>query len=100
MTAGDAESIFSGHPQRRLGPHAITGGWPTVDHILLCTDGFARLITDYGLYGQWTDVITDGHDKGLVYLEKLIRDAEGRSAATSRRRFKKADDVAALLLIP
>jgi serine/threonine protein phosphatase PrpC len=98
MTSGEVESVFSGHPQRRLRPHTINGAWNTVEEVLLCTDGFARLITDYALYRQWTDALADAHDKGLAYLEKLIRAVEATAGEDSRGRFKKADDIAALLL--
>jgi hypothetical protein len=98
MTSGEVESVLSGHPQRRLRPHTITGAWNTAEEVLLCTDGFARLIIDYALYRQWTDALADAHDKGLAYLEKLIRDVEAAAGGDSRSRFKKADDIAALLL--
>ena len=97
MTSGDAESVFSGHPRRQLRTHSVVGDWATTDHILLCTDGFARLITDYGIYRRWPDVIADAHERGLPYLEKLIRDAE-TGPDSGHGRFKRADDIAALLL--
>jgi serine/threonine protein phosphatase PrpC len=100
MTAGDRESVFSGHPRRRLRPHTLTSGWDTADAVLLCTDGFARLITDHTLYRRWSDVVADGRDKGLAYLEKLLRDTEADREGRTSGRFKKADDVAALLLVP
>ncbi|MFG2054191.1 protein phosphatase 2C domain-containing protein [Micromonospora sp. NPDC048930] len=97
MTSGDTESIFSGHPQRVLRPHSVVGSWADTDHILLCTDGFARLVTDYGLYRGWAEVIADARDRGLHYLEKLIRDVEADARNVSGR-FKRADDVAAVLI--
>ncbi|SBT44594.1 protein phosphatase 2C domain-containing protein [Micromonospora narathiwatensis] len=97
MTSGDTESVFSGHPRRQLRPHSVAGTWVATDTILLCTDGFARLVTDYGLYQEWADVITDAIERGLPYLEALIRQAED-GAAGGGRRFKRADDVAAVLL--
>ncbi|MEU8425078.1 hypothetical protein AB0C15_29825 [Micromonospora sp. NPDC048835] len=42
-------------------------------------------------------VIPDAHDRGLHYLEKLIRDAESEPGG-SGGRFKQADDIAAILL--
>lgn len=97
MTAGDVESVFSGHPRRRLRPHVMTGSWRTTDRILLCTDGFARLVTDYGLYQRWVDVVDDAEKRGLAYLERLIRNAETDPRAGAGR-FKRADDASALLL--
>ncbi|MEV6373586.1 protein phosphatase 2C domain-containing protein [Micromonospora musae] len=98
MTSGDIESVFSGHPRRLLRPHSVAGTWAATDAILLCTDGFARLITDYGLYHQWADVVTDALEHGLPYLEKLIREVESTQHGDGRSRFKRADDVAAVLL--
>ncbi|WP_181562646.1 protein phosphatase 2C domain-containing protein [Micromonospora noduli] len=97
MTSGDAESVLSGHQYRQLRPHTVRGEWTTTDCILLCTDGFARLVTDYGLYRSWDQVINDARDRGLHYLEKLIRDAESKPV-NGGGRFKLADDIAALLL--
>ncbi|MFF5199436.1 protein phosphatase 2C domain-containing protein [Micromonospora parva] len=97
MTSGDVESVFSGHPNRQLRPHTAAGEWTHVDCILLCTDGFARLVTDYEIYGSWAQVIPDARDRGLHYLEKLIRDVESGPGSGSGR-FKRADDIAALLL--
>ncbi|WP_276320373.1 protein phosphatase 2C domain-containing protein [Micromonospora zingiberis] len=99
MTSGDSESIFSGHLRRRLRPHGVAGTWAATDAVLLCTDGFARLITDYQIYRDWADVILHALDHGLPYLEKLIREAENRPTQGAGR-FKRADDVAAVLLTP
>lgn len=99
MTSGDVESVFSGHPDRRLRPHTARGDWAATEGILLCTDGFARLITDYRLYRSWTEVMADARDRGLHYLEKLIRDEENAPGGGGGR-FKRADDIAALLLTP
>ncbi|GAB3806531.1 protein phosphatase 2C domain-containing protein [Micromonospora zhanjiangensis] len=99
MTSGDVESVFSGHQKRKLRPHCLVGDWSDVDDILLCTDGFARLVTDYGIYQSWSDVVSDGRAHGLSYLEKLIRGVEAGAEGHSGR-FKRSDDVAALLLTP
>jgi serine/threonine protein phosphatase PrpC len=98
MTSSHTESIFSGHPNRILQPHTITGKWRNTETVLLCTDGFARLVTDYGVYAQWRDVAADALDKGLAYQEKLLRDVEVDPSRTTPGRFKRADDVAAVLL--
>jgi serine/threonine protein phosphatase PrpC len=100
MTSGHAESIFSGHPHRMLRPYTVTGEWHTTEAVLLCTDGYARLLTDYGLYEHWNDVVADALDKGLAYQEKLLRDVEADPTRAQPGRFKRADDVAALLLTP
>lgn len=100
MTAGDIESVFSGHPHRRLRPHTIGGAWTDADQILLCTDGFARLVSDYTIFPDWSQVVTDGRSYGMAYLEKLIRDVERSPAGDSHARFKRFDDLAAILLSP
>ncbi|MFY1635194.1 hypothetical protein ACN27F_18285 [Solwaraspora sp. WMMB335] len=97
MTSGDVESVFSGHPQRRLVPHRITADWAGTGHILLCTDGFARLVTDYQLCPGWSEVVAEARERGLAYLEKLIRQTES-DPTVSGDRFKRADDVAAVLI--
>ncbi|GHJ16603.1 protein phosphatase 2C domain-containing protein [Micromonospora sp. AKA38] len=97
MTSGDIESVFSGHPRRVLRPHGMVGAWADTDHVLLCTDGFARLVTDYRLYPGWPEVVTDACERGLPFLEKLIRDVEA-DVGTVSGRFKRADDVAAILI--
>jgi serine/threonine protein phosphatase PrpC len=100
MTAGGAESIFSGHPDRVLRSHTLVGEWRRTSAALMCTDGFARLITDHSLYAGWNDVIANALDKGLAYLEKMLRDAEADPASVQLGRFKQADDAAAVLLTP
>ena len=65
---------------------------------LVDTDGFARLVTDHGLYAGWADVVTDALDKGLGHQEKRLRDAEADPSSVPVGRFKRADDAAAILL--
>lgn len=100
MTAGDVESVFSGHPRRQLRPFTLTGSWTGVEHILLCTDGFARLVNDYALFRDWEQVVVLARCRGLAYLEKLIRDVERSPTAGPAMRFKRSDDVSAILLSP
>lgn len=100
MTSADLESVFSGHPRRTLRAHTISGEWRDVAHILMCTDGFARLVTDYDFHGHWRAVVDDARAHGLAYLAKLIREIEAGPAHGSRLRFKRSDDLAALLAGP
>lgn len=100
MTAGDVESVFSGHPSRQLRPHSRMGMWKGVEHILLCTDGFARIVTDYAVYGDWPAAMAAAQVDGLAGLEKLLRECEQDSTSIAAGRFKRADDAAALLLAP
>jgi hypothetical protein len=32
------------------------------------------MVSDYALFPDWSQVVTDGRSYGLAYLEKLIRD--------------------------
>lgn len=92
--------VISGHPQRQLRPHTISGVWSEVEQFQLCIDGFSRLISDYALLSNWRQVVTDGRGYGPAYLEKLIRDVERSPISDSNTRFKRSGDVAAILLSP
>lgn len=98
MTAGDVESVFSGHPQRQLRPHTLGGSWVDADHVLMCTDGFAGLVSDYALFPDWRAVVAEGSGHGLAYLEKLLRDVERSPTGEANTRFKRSDDVAAIVI--
>lgn len=100
MTSGDTESIFSGHPDRILLPRTIAQPWQGTEAVLLCSDGFARLVTDYDVYPDWAELVTDALSKGLAYQEKLLRSSETDPDRTWPGRFKNADDAAAILLTP
>lgn len=99
---GLPESVFSGHPRRRMRAHTVSGLWSGVDQVLLCTDGFARLVSDYALYPDWQEVLADARTHGLAHLEKRIRDVERdpTDPADPPTRFKRSDDVAAVVLVP
>jgi len=66
--------------------------------LLLCTDGFLALASDYGCYEAGT-LIAMAAEKGLAVLGEELRaveedDAEGRKFP----RFKKSDDATAVLV--
>jgi hypothetical protein len=72
--------------------------WDEVDHVLLCTDGFARAITDYQLFPSWPALIEAALGESLTAIAKAIRDIERHSDTGARRRhFKRSDDLAAIL---
>lgn len=100
MTGGALESILSGHPDRVLRAHTHVGKWSEARSILLCTDGFARLFTDYGQYPGWADMLAESMTKGLAHQENLLRHHEACANGMMARRFKHADDAAAVLVIP
>ena len=66
--------------------------------ILLLTDGFLALASDYGAYNA--DSLMDGaRSKGLVALGEQLRAVEADDSGGDKfPRFKKSDDATALLL--
>ena len=66
--------------------------------VLLCTDGFYRLVDMYGLYDD-DGLIRAALDGGLAALVGRLRGFEADAAENARfGRFKTSDDAAALLL--
>ena len=67
-------------------------------HLLLATDGFLALASDYGVYGP-DSLMAAALDKGLGPLGEELRAIENADAGGDRyARFKKSDDCTALLL--
>jgi hypothetical protein len=67
-------------------------------HILLATDGFLALASDYGAYSV-DSLMAAVLDKGLVVLGEELRAIEADDAGGDKfPRFKKNDDATALLL--
>jgi serine/threonine protein phosphatase PrpC len=68
------------------------------DILLIASDGFLALATDYGAYDA-TGLIEAAQDKGLVDLAQELRAIEAADAMGEKfARFKKSDDATALLL--
>ena len=66
--------------------------------LLLATDGFLALASDYGAYGA-DSLMAAAQDKGLAVLGEELRAIEaGDSGGDKFPRFKKSDDATALLL--
>ena len=98
ITGVHPEGVFSGHPQALLRIHSHTLPWHGVNHVLLCTDGFARAITDYHLFPDWSALIDAALADSLAAIAKAIRDTERHpDTATSGAHFKRSDDIAAIL---
>ncbi|MBS2532572.1 protein phosphatase 2C domain-containing protein [Catenulispora sp. NF23] len=98
ITGVHAEGVFSGHPDARLRVHSTTLGWDGIEHVLLCTDGFARAIGEYGLYADWPTLIKHALDDSLASIAKTIRDHEHRQDLDLlHAHFKTSDDLAAVL---
>ncbi|MCP5411586.1 MAG: protein phosphatase 2C domain-containing protein [Alphaproteobacteria bacterium] len=67
-------------------------------HLLLASDGFAALASDYGVYDA-NRLMAAAREKGLVALGEELRAIENEDAAGARfARFKKSDDATAILL--
>jgi Protein phosphatase 2C len=67
-------------------------------HLLLATDGFLALASDYGAYSA-DSLMMAALDKGLVALGEELRAIEADDAGGDKfPRFKKSDDATALLL--
>lgn len=101
------ESVFSGHPARGIRDHGRTVDWHGIDHVLLCTDGFARAVVDYGLRPDWSSLVAAAVKHGLANLVAEIREFEhdievrrktAGSSAAPIGHFKTKDDVAAVLV--
>jgi serine/threonine protein phosphatase PrpC len=68
------------------------------DLLLVASDGFLALATDYGAYDA-RGLITAARDKGLPALAEELRAIEAGDALGEKfARFKKSDDCTALLL--
>jgi Protein phosphatase 2C len=98
------ESVFSGHPRAGLQIRTSTLRADRFEHVVLCTDGFARAVVDYRLYPDWPGLVASALADGLASVLDRIRHhennpPEGPGGARSTH-FKKSDDVTALLIRP
>jgi hypothetical protein len=95
------ESVFSGHPRGRLTFQSVTVPVGSIRHVLLCSDGFARAVVDYGLYRDWSALVGAALGEGLDAVVGGVRAFERVAAqAGASRHFKKSDDATALLISP
>jgi hypothetical protein len=66
--------------------------------LLIASDGFLALATDYGAYDEMS-LVTAAREKGLAALGAELRAIENADAMGEKfSRFKKSDDATALLL--
>ncbi|GIH71271.1 hypothetical protein Mth01_35240 [Sphaerimonospora thailandensis] len=93
------ESVFSGHPDAVFKVHAETLPLESIDTLLLCTDGFARAVADYRIFPDWHSLGHHAREDGLDSITARIRQREsGPTQAAAAKKFKNADDLAAILL--
>ncbi|MEO3852923.1 protein phosphatase 2C domain-containing protein [Streptomyces sp. B8F3] len=90
------ESVFSGHPEAVLRIQAESIRKDSARHIILCTDGFARAVMDYGIYSDWPTLLEAALESGLKSILNKIRMYE--AAGMNAVHFKRSDDVTALLV--
>ncbi|HEY1833013.1 MAG TPA: hypothetical protein VGG08_01145 [Solirubrobacteraceae bacterium] len=79
--------------------HALTGSVPRsgYDRVLLCSDGFARLVDLFGVFASWGDLIESRTP--LAECARLLREAEARDPESLRHpRWTVSDDASAILL--
>lgn len=95
------ESVFSGHPRARLKVRSLAIDRRSVDHVLLCTDGFARAVVDYHLYPDWNALLSSTLTAGLDATVRRVREHEStyqRSEAITAAHFKRSDDATAMII--
>ena len=98
ITGVHPEGVFSGDPSAALRLHRTSVKWSQARHVLLCTDGFARAITDYALYPTWRELLDAALRDSLAAVAKAIREVERRpDPSDSPQHFKRSDDLAAVL---
>ena len=90
--------LFSPNP--RAASHVAHAGVKAApgDLLLLASDGFLALATDYGAYDA-RGLMLAARDKGLAAIGEQLRGIENTDAMGEKfARFKKSDDATALLL--
>ncbi len=95
INSGDSW-LFS--PDVKAAAHVSRRVMKAASHLLLATDGFLALASDYGVYSA-DSLIAAALNKGLVALGQELRAIEADDAGGDKfPRFKKSDDATALLL--
>ncbi|GAB2806767.1 PP2C family serine/threonine-protein phosphatase [Streptomyces daliensis] len=96
------ESVFSGHPKARLHIESATVEATRYQYVLLCSDGFARAVVDYGIYPDWPTLLRTSLEHGLSRVVDQIRSHEKDRPRGGKEEeqghFKKSDDATALLV--
>lgn len=90
--------LFSPDPRAaaHVSRQAVTA--PAGALLLIASDGFLALATDYGVYDEMT-LLTAARTKGLAALGEELRAIESADPMGEKfARFKKSDDATALLL--
>lgn len=98
MNRPDGYPVLSVHAAAADRLDVRTVDTPSGTRVLLCTDGFYRLVDMYGLLDD-DGLIRAALDRGLEEMVRQLRGFEADAAEDVRfGRFKTSDDAAALLL--
>lgn len=90
--------VLSVHAEALSGLHCYSTQAPAGTRVLLCTDGFYRLVEMYGLFDD-AGLFEAAERDGLAALTARLRGFESDAADDIRfGRFKTSDDAAALLV--
>ncbi len=92
------ESVFSGYPDAKLNIASDKISRDSGARVLVCTDGLARAVNDYGLFSSWSSLISHAAREGLSGIVADIRQYEEVEADEDGGRFKRSDDIAAIML--
>ncbi|TDC76316.1 protein phosphatase 2C domain-containing protein [Actinomadura sp. 7K507] len=93
------ESVFSGHPAGNLFIHTLAARRSApFDTVLLSTDGLARAVSEYHLFDTWHDLLQACRRKNISSVIGDVRAYEKTLTTEASGKFKKSDDIAALLL--
>ncbi|MCW2943765.1 MAG: hypothetical protein JWR24_482 [Actinoallomurus sp.] len=93
------ESVFSGHPDGNLFVHTfVTQRRGEFQFALVCTDGLARAVTEYEIFTDWRELLECSVEHGLDHIIDEVRAHERTAQRTNQTKFKKSDDIAAILV--
>jgi hypothetical protein len=93
------ESVFSGHPAGNLFVRTfVTQKGAGFQSALICTDGLARAVSEYRMFDDWRGMFETASERGLAWLIDEIRQHEHSSRSANQAKFKKSDDIAAIIV--
>jgi hypothetical protein len=101
MNMGREDAYWTLTPDPKTARHAVRGVVPRTEGtpVLICSDGFARLVVDAGAY-SWADLMDAAFSRGLEALLNELRELESKEPAHRNGfvRISRYDDATALLL--
>jgi hypothetical protein len=98
ILGSQGESVFSGYPGVHFNVQRKTVDRTAGTKFLLCTDGLARAVNEYQMYPGWDALLEQAEKKSLAYIVSQIRHHESfGTGSRHQEKFKKSDDIAAIL---